>query len=223
MLLRVKGLRKSYRVDNVEVEVLKGIDFGLSEGDFVSIMGPSGVGKSTFLHIIGLLDTPTEGEVLFEERPVPSAEDERAVIRNEMIGFVFQYHYLLPEFSAIENVAIPCLVGGMEEEEAFERAREMLEAMGLGNRLDHRPGELSGGEQQRVALARALVKEPKLVIADEPTGNLDKKTGSVIAGIMREINRERNIAFIIATHDEELAKQTDRVYMMKDGLLFEGR
>ncbi len=221
MLVKGRGIRKVYNARGKRVEVLKGIDFEMEEGDFVSIMGPSGVGKSTFLHIVGLIDLPTEGELFFGGGAVPKDEQERAVMRNQYIGFMFQYHYLLPEFTALENVALPCLIGGLDEEEAFKRAAQILELMGLGHRLDHRPGELSGGEQQRVALARALVKEPKLVIADEPTGNLDKKTGMEVAGLMKKMNREKGIAFLIATHDDELAALTDRIYLMKDGLLYE--
>lgn len=218
-LLRTRELRKVYRFRDREIEVLRGIDFELKEGAFVSIMGPSGVGKSTFLHLIGLLDTPTGGTVEVMGREAPEEEEERAKIRNLVIGFVFQHHYLLPEFSALENVAIPCLIGGMEEEEALSRAKRMLELVGLGNRIEHRPSELSGGELQRVAIARALVKEPKVVIADEPTGNLDKDTGRSIAQLMVEINREKGTAFVVATHDEELASVAEEIYLLRDGRL----
>ncbi|BAT71232.1 lipoprotein-releasing system ATP-binding protein [Thermosulfidibacter takaii ABI70S6] len=222
MLVRGIGLTKVYETRGKKVEVLKGIDFELNGGELVSIVGPSGVGKSTFLHIIGLIDVATSGELYFMEQKVTENEEIRAGLRNQYIGFMFQYHYLLPEFTALENVAMPCMIGGMEEEEAFERAKAILEGLGLGQRLDHRPGELSGGEQQRVALARALVKDPKLVIADEPTGNLDKQTGMGVAQLIKELNKERGVAFIIATHDEELASIADKVYLMKDGYLYSG-
>lgn len=214
-------VKKSYRVKDGKLEVLKGVTFSVEEGDFVFIMGPSGVGKSTLLHILGLLDLPTEGTVKVEGRRVPEDERIRAVLRNRLIGFVFQFHYLLPEFTALENVAIPCLVGGMPEDEAFDRAYDVLSKVGLADRVSHRPSELSGGEQQRVALARALVKEPKVVIADEPTGNLDKRTGAGIAELMAQVNAEKKVAFVVATHDEELASIGGKIYFMRDGILLE--
>ncbi len=221
MLLKAISIRKSYFLRGKEIEVLKGVDLSIAEGEFVGVMGPSGVGKSTLLHILGLIDVPTSGELFFEGERVDEDEERRAELRNSRIGFVFQYHYLLPEFTALENVAVPCIIGGMDWEEAYERAEAVLERVGLGHRLDHRPGELSGGEQQRVALARALVKGPRLVIADEPTGNLDKRTGMEIARLMLDLNRVEGTAFVVATHDEELASLADRVYVMRDGTLYQ--
>ncbi len=222
MLLKGIGIRKVYESDGKKVEVLKGIDFEMDEGEFVSIVGPSGVGKSTFLHIMGLLDVPTNGEVFVYDKPVPFGEDRRANLRNSYIGFVFQHHFLLNEFSALENVAIPCLIAGEPAESAFAKAEEILGLVGLSHRLSHRPSELSGGEQQRVALARALVKSPKIVIADEPTGNLDRERGREIARIMLEVNRDKGIAFLVATHDLELAEMAQKIYVMEDGLLRHG-
>ncbi len=221
MLLKAISIRKSYFLRGKEIEVLKGVDLSIAEGEFVGVMGPSGVGKSTLLHILGLIDVPTSGELFFEGERVDEDEERRAELRNSRIGFVFQYHYLLPEFTALENVAVPCIIGGMDWEEAYGRAEDVLERVGLGHRLDHRPGELSGGEQQRVALARALVKGPRLVIADEPTGNLDKRTGMEIARLMLDLNRVEGTAFVVATHDEELASLADRVYVMRDGTLYQ--
>ncbi len=219
-ILKGISITKSYKRDGQIIEVLKGIDIEIYKGDFISIMGPSGVGKSTLLHILGLLDTPSQGKLLFKDGEAPQEEEKRAKLRNDYIGFVFQQHYLLPEFTALENVAIPCLIGGATEKEAYEKARECLEMVGLSHRMDHRPGELSGGEQQRVALARALAKDPDLLIADEPTGNLDKETGSKIAYLLEELNKKRGIAIVIATHDEEIAHLAHKQYRMRDGRLY---
>lgn len=219
-ILKAVNVIKSYKRDNQLIEVLKGIDMEIHERDFVSIMGPSGVGKSTLLHILGLLDVPSEGELIFRNRQAPTDEEERAKLRNEHIGFVFQQHYLLPEFTALENTAIPCLIGNMPEEKAYERAKACLEMVGLSHRIHHRPGELSGGEQQRVALARAIVKDPDILIADEPTGNLDKETGLKIAALLKELNEERGLAVVIATHDEEIANLANKRYRMRDGKLY---
>ncbi len=218
-IIKAEGLIKYYKRDSQTIEVLKGINLEVNEEDFISIMGPSGVGKSTLLHILGLLDPPSEGRLYFMNSEIPKDEKERAKLRNNYIGFVFQQHYLLPEFNALENVIIPCLIGGMKEKEAIEKAVKALELVGLKERMLHRPGELSGGEQQRVALARAIVKEPKVLIADEPTGNLDKETGKKIAELLLQLNKDKSMAIVIATHDREMAEIAKRLYRMRDGKL----
>ncbi len=217
-LIRTEGLRKSYITEAGELEVLKGIDLQIWPGEMVSIVGASGVGKSTLLHILGTLDRPTSGFVLFEGVDVFGFNDqELAQFRNKSIGFVFQFHHLLPEFTALENVMMPAIVGGLTHEEARERARHLLQELGLSGRLEHRPGELSGGEQQRVAVARALVMNPKVVLADEPTGNLDTRTGNELFDLLKRLNSEKGITFLVVTHNEALASRCSRIIKMVDG------
>jgi len=183
-------------------------------------MGASGSGKSTLLHILGTLDKPTKGEVLFEGKNVFGLrENELAKFRNEKIGFVFQFHYLINELTVLENVMVPMLLRNTPKEVAQNRAKELLQVIGLGHRLSHRPFEISGGEKQRVAIARALANSPKVVLADEPTGNLDTETASSVINLMKELNREFNVSFLIATHNRELEKFADNVYFIKDGIL----
>ncbi|RMG73740.1 MAG: ABC transporter ATP-binding protein [Nitrospirae bacterium] len=221
-LVSVKALRKNYLTEAGELEVLKGIDLEIQRAEMVAVVGASGVGKSTLLHILGTLDRPTSGQVLFDGVDVFGLNDpELAEFRNRKIGFVFQFHHLLPEFSALENVMMPALIGGMERDEAIVRAEGLLSELGLSERLQHRPGELSGGEQQRVAVARALVMEPSLVLADEPTGNLDTRTGRELFCLLKKLNSERGITFLVVTHNEELASGCSRVVKMVDGR-FEG-
>jgi len=220
ILISVRGLRKSYTTEAGKLDVLKGIDLDIKKGDMVSVVGASGVGKSTLLHIVGTLDRPTSGEVLFNGTDVFGLNEmELARFRNQRIGFVFQFHHLLPEFSAIENVMMPALISGMSRNVAEERAVELLAELGLSGRLKHRPGELSGGEQQRVAVARALIMEPELVLADEPTGNLDTKTGKELFELLRRLNRERGITFLVVTHNESLASECSLTLRMVDGRL----
>ncbi len=177
-ILRVSGLKKTFSKNGVEINVIKGIDIDIYEGDFITIMGPSGAGKSTFLHILGTLDKPSEGDIFFRDRNVKGfTEDEESKFRNEKVGFVFQFYHLLQDFNVIENITMPLLIKRLSPAEALSKAENFLEIMGLKHRRDHKPGELSGGEQQRVAIARALVNEPEIILADEPTGNLDRKTG----------------------------------------------
>jgi lipoprotein-releasing system ATP-binding protein len=200
--------------------VLKGVSFDIEKGELVSIVGSSGSGKSTLLHILGALDDATHGEVDFLGQNLSSlGSNKQAALRNKHLGFVYQFHHLLADFTALENVAMPLLIGGTKAPEAKAAAQALLDKVGLGHRIDHRPSELSGGERQRVAIARALVNKPDLVLADEPTGNLDHNTALSIYDLMRELNQESNIAFLVVTHDNELAAKMDRQMHMQDGLL----
>ena len=218
-MIRSTGLRKSFTTPAGELQILKGIDLDIEQGEFVSIVGASGAGKSTLLHVLGTLDRPTEGSITLAGRDILSmGESELTAFRNVAIGFVFQFHHLLPEFTAIENAMMPLLIHGVKKRsEAQEQARGLLDRLGLAHRVEHRPGELSGGEQQRVAVARALIMEPKIVLADEPTGNLDTKTGRELFSLMRELNRDMGTTFLVATHNEELSSQCDRIVVIKDG------
>jgi putative ABC transport system ATP-binding protein len=206
--------------DAATVHALRGVTFTIGQGELVSIVGPSGSGKSTLLHLLGALDRPTTGAVRFAGRDVRDLSDgELATLRNREIGFVFQQFQLLPRTSALANVGLPLVYRGVGRGERRERAREALEAVGLGHRLEHRPAQLSGGEQQRVAIARALVGQPNLVLADEPTGNLDTRTGADIMRMLRELNSDRGVAVVVITHDLEVAAQTARQVRIRDGLL----
>lgn len=221
-LCQVIGLTKSYYHLGREVEVLKGVDLSIGRGEMLSIVGKSGIGKSTFLHVAGTLDRPTSGTVLYLGQDVFALpERELASFRNESLGFVFQFHHLLPEFSALENVMIPALVARRPLGEAKERALHLLEQVGMTHRLTHRPGELSGGEQQRVAIARALVMNPRLIFADEPTGNLDERTSDGVHELLFRLNEELGLAFVIVTHSFNLARRVNRHYLMREGRLSE--
>ena len=203
-----------------ELHVLEGIDLDIQQGEMLAIVGASGVGKSTFLHIIGGLDRPTSGKVLYGDLDVFGLHNDRiAQFRNERVGFVFQFHHLLPEFSALENVMMPALIRRVDRENAARTAAEILNEVGLGARLHHRPGELSGGEQQRVAVARALMLHPDVVLADEPTGNLDAHTGEAVHQLLQEINKQKGVTFVIVTHNDKLAVRADRVLRMTEGKL----
>lgn len=219
-LLECRGIRKVYREGSLDTEVLKGVSFDIDKGELVSIVGSSGSGKSTLLHILGALDDATQGEVDFLGQNLSAlSSNKQAALRNKHLGFVYQFHHLLADFTALENVAMPLLIGGTKVTEAKQAAKALLEKVGLSHRMDHRPSELSGGERQRVAIARALVNKPDLVLADEPTGNLDHNTALAIYDLMRELNKESNIAFLVVTHDNELAAKMDRQMHMQDGLL----
>jgi lipoprotein-releasing system ATP-binding protein len=210
-LLRVEALRKTYLLGGRRLEVLRGVDLDIAEGEMVALTGPSGAGKSTFLHLVGTLDWPTSGHVRFAGRDLSTLdEEELARFRNETVGFVFQSHHLLPEFTALENVMMPALVRRVARGEARRRAEASLERVGLSERLQHRPGELSGGEQQRVAIARALVLEPRLLLADEPTGNLDPQTAEGIHALLHELNRGLGVTAVVVTHNERLAGSLPR-------------
>src|SRR4051812_14452997 len=221
-LLEARGVHKSYWMGEKEIHVLRGASFTLQPGEMASLVGPSGVGKSTFLHVVGTLDPPTRGEVLYDGRDAfGMSEEELAGFRNRSIGFVFQFHYLLPEFSALENVAMPGLINRWPREKAEASAAEMLGIVGLAHRTDHKPGELSGGEQQRVALARALVLKPRLLLADEPTGNLDEATGEGIHQLLVDLNQRLGIAAIVVTHNPRLAERMPRRLRLSEGLVVE--
>lgn len=225
-ILKVAGLKKIFQKDGQEVHVLKGIDFTADKGAFITIMGPSGAGKSTFLHILGALDKPTEGDVFFRDRNIRSyTEDEESVFRNEKIGFIFQFYHLLQDFNVIENIMMPLLIRGARENEAVKKAESFLAIVGLEHRGNHKPGELSGGEQQRVAIARALVNEPEVILADEPTGNLDRKTGHEVFDYILSVNKRLSSTLILVTHDPEVGAFGEKQYTMVDGELFpaEGR
>jgi len=222
MLMEARGLHKSFASGNAMLRVLKGVDLGLYRGEICSIIGPSGAGKSTLLHILGTLDRPDSGTVALKGRDLFMISDNaRSRVRNLNIGFVFQFYHLLPEFTAIENVVMPALVFGKAADRRgkrpLERAAELLSAVGLGGRMHHKPAELSGGEQQRVAIARALVNDPILVLADEPSGNLDSGASSDLHRLIGALNRERGQAFVIVTHDEDLAAIAHRRFKMADG------
>jgi len=213
----LQDLSKIYG-DGVEVRALDGVDLNINAGEFVAIVGPSGSGKSTLLNMIGLLDTPSSGRIFLKSIDVSRASpDERARLRNRELGFVFQYHHLIPEFSALENVMMPMLIAGKSKAEAKERSRELLVSVGLGERLDNRPNQLSGGQNQRVAVARALVNGPSIVIGDELTGNLDTKSSQLIYDLLRDLNKKINQTFILVTHDMTLAEKTDRILRIVDG------
>jgi lipoprotein-releasing system ATP-binding protein len=218
----VRDLRKSFRMGGEALHILKGVNLKVRQGEFLAIVGPSGVGKSTLLHILGGLDRPTAGQVYYSGTEISRLPDgDLAAFRNRTVGFVFQFHHLLPEFSALENTIMPALIGRHDRGSAEEKARGMLKRVGLADRLRHRPGELSGGEQQRVAIARALVLSPTVLLADEPTGNLDSKTGEAIFDLLRELNREEGLTAILVTHNEWFARQADRTLRMADGQLGE--
>jgi lipoprotein-releasing system ATP-binding protein len=219
-LLSVRDLHKTFTEGGSDVRVLQGISFALAEGERLAVIGESGVGKSTLLHIVGTLDRPTSGEILYRGKVLP-LDDEAALceFRNREIGFIFQFHYLLPDFTALENVMFPALIQGAERAQAGRRAEELLDLVGLKDRMSHRPGKLSGGEQQRVAVARAVILQPKLVLADEPTGSLDLRIGEGVQDLLFRLNEEHGIALMIATHNREFAQKIGRQIRLKGGRL----
>ena len=221
-LIQVQQLYKSFGNGAKQVDVLKGIDLTFDQGERAAIVGVSGVGKTTLLHILGTLDRPTAGKVLYRGKDIFTLnEKELALFRNREIGFVFQFHHLLPEFNALENTMMPCLIQGISKKEAAFRAETILSLVGLKERLSHKPGELSGGEQQRVAVARALVLEPKVLLADEPTGNLDTKTGESVFHLLQELNQIKGVTLIVVTHNLKLASQLPRQIHLVDGKTLE--
>ncbi|MEX0446793.1 lipoprotein-releasing ABC transporter ATP-binding protein LolD [Xenorhabdus sp. SGI246] len=218
-LLLCHHLCKKYQEGQVSTEVLKNVTFSMQQGEMMAIVGSSGSGKSTLLHLLGGLDSPTAGEVLFKGKSLNKmSASGRAQLRNSEIGFIYQFHHLLPDFNALENVAMPLLIGG-KKRQAQQKALDMLAAVGLDNRAHHRPSELSGGERQRVAIARALVNDPSLVLADEPTGNLDQRNADSIFELLKELNQRQGTAFLVVTHDLKLADRLARQVEMRDGYL----
>lgn len=221
-VVRAEGLGKTYREGGLNTRVFEGLDFVVAPGETVAILGASGAGKSTLLHLLGGLDTPTAGEVYVTGQKMSALSDAaRGRLRNGALGFVYQFHHLLPEFTALENVMLPVLLGQADVKQAGARARELLEAVGLGHRLEHKPGELSGGERQRAAVARALVNRPACVLGDEPTGNLDEKTAATVFELMLALNREQGTSLVVVTHDRSLARRLDRVLELHEGRLRE--
>ncbi len=220
IILQCRQLTKRYKQGELDVEVLKGIDLTIEAGKRVAIMGSSGSGKSTLLHLLGGLEKPTGGEVILDGVNLNTVSASKlSKLRNRSLGFIYQFHHLLGEFTLIENVAMPLLIGGASVTQAKQRAENLLIRVGLGHRLIHKPGELSGGERQRAAVARALVNQPKCVLADEPTGNLDSKTAEQVYQLMLELNQELNVSFLVVTHDPSLASRMDHVLHMADGLV----
>ncbi|MFQ6103783.1 MAG: ABC transporter ATP-binding protein [Candidatus Glassbacteria bacterium] len=220
VILETIALHKYYKSGDTLLRVLRGIDFVLYQGEVVSVVGPSGSGKSTFLHLLGGIDRPTKGEVLIGSLDLNSlGEEELSSLRNKKIGFIFQFHHLLRDFTALENVMMPLLIGGHPRREVKDKASRILESLGLVDRKDHRPIELSGGEQQRVAVARALVNSPVMILADEPTGNLDRKTGEELHDMIFRFSEDNGVSFVIVTHNEELARKANRIFRLVDGTL----
>jgi lipoprotein-releasing system ATP-binding protein len=219
-LLSVSKLYKSFVEGGEEIQVLRGVDLQLAAGERLAIIGESGVGKSTLLHILGTLDRPTAGEILYQGKEIPLGDETAlAHFRNQEIGFVFQFHYLLPDFTALENVMFPALIQGMESQRAKEEAEQLLEQVGLKDRMSHRPGKLSGGEQQRVAVVRSVIMQPKLILADEPTGSLDLRIGEEVQDLLFRLNEEKGIALVVATHNRQFARKIGRRVELKTGRL----
>ena len=222
--IEIRNLGKTYMMDGTRIDALKGVNLDIARGDSLAILGVSGAGKSTLLHILGTLDRPTEGTFLYDGVSIFDwSEKKLAEFRNRKVGFVFQFHHLLPEFTSLENTMMPALIAGLTRSEARRRAEAILDEVGLSERGIHKPGELSGGEQQRVAVARALVMEPEMLLADEPTGNLDTETGSKIHEMLVQLNRTRGITLVVVTHNQSLADRMSRCIGLRDGRIVKGK
>lgn len=220
MILEAKGIKKTYRMGKVLVPALQGVSLEVEEGEFVAIFGPSGSGKSTLLHILGGLDRPDEGDVYIDGTSLSTLDGNKlAEVRLRKIGFVFQFFNLLPRLTGLRNVELPLILADVPEEESVRKAKDVLTLVGLADRVNHRPSELSGGEQQRLAIARSLINDPKIVLADEPTGNLDTATGWEIVSLMRRLNEEKEQTFVVVTHDSNIAETANRIIHLKDGLI----
>lgn len=220
-LMRAEGVSKSFFKGKTEIQVVRGVDFTIHTGEMVAITGASGVGKSTLLHILGTLEKPTAGKVLFgsqNQDVFRFSERSLSLFRNRALGFIFQFHYLLPEFTALENVMMPALIAGHSRAAAEKQAQELLNFVGMSHRVSHRPAELSGGEQQRVSIARAVILRPRLLLADEATGNLDSANGSMVMDLLTRLNQSTGVSVLLVTHDREIAKRMHRVLVMKDGV-----
>ena len=220
IILQCQQLTKRFTQGGLDVEVLKGIDLSISTGERIAIMGASGSGKSTLLHLLGGLDSPTSGNIILDGEDLSNVSQTRlGALRNRSLGFIYQFHHLLGEFTVLENIVMPLLIGGKPIKESKQSGQKLLERVGLGHRIDHKPGEISGGERQRAAVARALINQPKCILADEPTGNLDSKTAEQIYQLMLELNTELNVSFLVVTHDPDLAARMDIVLHMENGLV----
>jgi len=218
----IRGIRKTFSLGAKSVEALRGIDLDISKGELVCIMGASGAGKSTFLHILGTVERPTSGQIIYDSRDIfGMSDDELSEFRNKNIGFVFQFHHLLPDFTALENVIMPALIGGTNMKEATDIAADILKNLGLSDRMEHKPAELSGGEQQRIAIARALIMKPSLLLADEPTGNLDTAAGNIVFDMLLKASEVYKTTLILVTHNDAFSRNMPRLIKMKDGLIEE--
>ena len=221
MKIKLSEIKKSYStIKNSKLEILKGINFEILQNEIITIYGPSGAGKSTLLHLVGLIDEPTSGKIYFDETDTSKLSDkEKANFRKNKIGFIFQFHHLLLEFSAVENIMLPAMINGLSKKKSFEKAKIFLDKLGLSDRQNHKPNELSGGEQQRIAIARALVNSPEIILADEPTGNLDSDNSKIVQELLFSLQKELKFSLVIVTHNMEIINSANKLVMMRDGVL----
>lgn len=221
MKIKLSEIKKSYStIKNSKLEILKGINFEILQNEIITIYGPSGAGKSTLLHLVGLIDEPTSGKIYFDETDTSKLSDkEKANFRKNKIGFIFQFHHLLLEFSAVENIMLPAMINGLSKKKSFEKAKIFLDKLGLADRQNHKPNELSGGEQQRIAIARALINSPEIILADEPTGNLDSDNSKIVQDLLFSLQKELKFSLVIVTHNMEIINSANKLVMMRDGVL----